>query len=179
MAASKGDSFLAEADRALNRSTIFGFGKAQKYEDATEAFTKAGNAFKLASLWESAGEAFLKAAECLKHQNEMADSANKLVEAGNCFKKSNPVKAIKVFNRVIEINNEAGKFSQSSRYYQEVGEIYESDNNVKGAMEAYQQAADLLVGTSFIISVSYSFIFSMHLSVHLSSSLCICLCICV
>jgi hypothetical protein len=52
---SKGDSFLKEGESALRRSTIFGFGKAQKFEDAAEAFVKAGNAFKLSSLWESAG----------------------------------------------------------------------------------------------------------------------------
>lgn len=142
----KGDSFLAEGEKALKRTTLFGFGKSQKYEDAAAAFTKAGNAFKLANLWESAGEAFMKAAECLEHENEGSDATNKLVEAANCYKKINPVKAIKTFNRVIEAYNEAGKFSQSSRYYQEVGEIYEADGNTKGAIEAYQQAANLMIG---------------------------------
>lgn len=37
------------------RTLIFGFGKTQKYEDAAEAFVKAGNAYKLANLWQSAG----------------------------------------------------------------------------------------------------------------------------
>lgn len=142
----KGDFFLAEADKALKRTTLFGFGKSQKYEDAAAAFTKAGNAFKLANLWESAGEAFLKAADCLEHENETSDATNKLVEAANSYKKINPVKAIKTFNRVIELYNDAGKFSQSARYYQEVAEIYEADENFKGAMEAYQQAANLMIG---------------------------------
>ena len=142
----KGDAFLADGEKALKRTTLFGFGKSQKYEDAAEAFTKAGNAFKLANLWESAGDAFIKAAECLQHENEVTDSSNKLVEAANSYKKINPVKAVKTFNRVIEIFNEAGKFSQSARYYQEVGEIYEADGNTEGAQEAYQQAANLLIG---------------------------------
>lgn len=146
MSGGKGDAFLAEGEKALKRTTLFGFGKGQKYDDAAEAFTKAGNAYKLATLWESAGVAFSKAAECYQHQNEINDCTNKLVEAGNCYKKINPVKAIEVFNRVIESYNEAGKFSQSSRYYQEVAEIYEADNNSVGAIEAYQQAANLLIG---------------------------------
>ena len=37
------------------RTLIFGFGKTQKYEDAADAFVKAGNAYKLANLWQSAG----------------------------------------------------------------------------------------------------------------------------
>ena len=138
-----GYAFLADGEKALKRTTIFGFGKSQKYEDAAEAFTKAGNAFKLANLWESAGDAFIKAAEC---ENEVIYSSNKLVEAANSYKKINPVKAIKTFYRVIENYNEAGKFSQSARYYQEVGEIYEVDGNTEGAQEAYQQAANLLLG---------------------------------
>ena len=56
MASGKGDVFWQEAEKALNRTTIFGFGKSQKYEDAAEAFVKAGNAYKLANLWESAGK---------------------------------------------------------------------------------------------------------------------------
>ena len=148
MSGAKGDALYAEGEKALKRTTLFGFGKGQKYEDAAEAFVKAGNAYKLVSLWESAGNAFMKASECLTHQNEVSDSASKLVEAGNCYKKINPVKAVEVFNSVIEIYNEAGKFSQSSRYYQEVAEIYEADNNTVGAIDAYQQAANLLIGMS-------------------------------
>lgn len=145
-AAADGDKYLAEAEKALKRTTLFGFGKSQKYQDAAEAFTKAGIKFKLATLWDSAGAAYTQAAECLLTEGEVYDGTSKLVEAGNCFKKSNPVKAIKTFNRVIDLNNEAGKFAQSARYYQEVAEIYEADENTKGALEAYQQAANLLIG---------------------------------
>jgi alpha-soluble NSF attachment protein len=155
-ASAEGDRYLAEAEKALKRTTLFGFGKSQKYQDAAEAFTKAGIKFKLACLWDSAGGAYTQAAECLLTEGEAYDGASKLVEAGNCFKKSNPVKAIKTFNRVIDLNNEAGKFSQSARYYQEVAEIYEADDNTKGALEAYQQAANLLIGDSkSTISVQY------------------------
>jgi hypothetical protein len=56
MTSGKGDAFWQEAEKALNRTTIFGFGKSQKYEDAAEAFVKSGNAYKLSNLWESAGK---------------------------------------------------------------------------------------------------------------------------
>jgi len=37
---SKGAQYMAEGEKALNRTTLFGFGKAQKFEDAAEAFDK-------------------------------------------------------------------------------------------------------------------------------------------
>ena len=85
--ASKGDAFKAEGEKALKRTTIFGFGKTQKYEDAAEAFSKAGNAYKLSNQWESAGNMFMKASECHAQADSASDSLNDLVEAGNCFKK--------------------------------------------------------------------------------------------
>mmetsp|Transcript_16287 Transcript_16287/g.15611 ORF Transcript_16287/g.15611 Transcript_16287/m.15611 type:complete len:299 (-) Transcript_16287:212-1108(-) len=146
MSSSKGDSFLAEGEKALKRSTLFGFGKAQKYEDAAEAFTKAGNAFKLANLWESGGKAFLKAAEQQLIMKEVNEAGSRLIEAGNCFKKVNPKEAIKAFNQAIDIYNESGRFSLSSRYYKEIAEIYEADGNMDGAIESFQQAANLFIG---------------------------------
>jgi alpha-soluble NSF attachment protein len=139
----KGDAFLADAEKALARTTIFGFGKNQKHEDAAEAYTKAGNAFKLASLWESAGKAYVKAAEQHHVLNSSSDAANQYVEAGNCYRKIAPKKAVKAYQKAIEIYNEAGRFSQSARYYKEVAEVCEADNNPAGAIDAYQQAANL------------------------------------
>lgn len=91
---SKGDNFKAEALKSLNRFTIFGFGKAQKFEDAADLFTKAGNAYKLANLWESAGESFNQAADSFISAGQISgntfnssDAVNAYAEAGNCFKK--------------------------------------------------------------------------------------------
>ena len=139
----KGDSFLADAEKALARTSIFGFGKNQKHEDAAEAYTKAGNAFKLATLWESAGKAFVKAAEQHAVLNNTSDAASSYVEAGNSYRKINPKKGIKAFSKAIEIFNDAGRFAQSARYYKEVAEIFEADNNTDGAIDAYHQAANL------------------------------------
>jgi alpha-soluble NSF attachment protein len=162
MSGSKGEAFLAEADKCLNRTTIFGFGKKQKFEDAAEAFKKAGNAFKLANLWESAGKAFLKSADCQLQVEEANDAATQFVEAGNCFKKIDAGKAVKALKKAIEIYNEAGRFSQSARYYKDMAEICEADGNSDAAMDAYQQAANLFVGkitqstcTTHIISIVY------------------------
>ena len=121
------------------RTTIFGFGKAQKYEDAAEAFVKAGNAYKLANLWQSAGkgievdeefycwllssdtkgDCFIQAAdsqaalgpESVGHH----DVAAKLIEAANCYKKISPVDAVNAFQRAIDLYNDNGRFGTSAR----------------------------------------------------------------
>lgn len=82
-----GDKYLIEGQKALDRITIFGFGKQQKYEDAIAAFIKAGNAFKLSKDWHSAGEAFIKAAKAQKELDLQGDACNSYVEAGGCFSK--------------------------------------------------------------------------------------------
>ncbi len=133
---------MAEADKALNRTSFFGFGKSQKFEDAGEAFVKAGNAYKLSNLSESAGNAFLRAAESYaKADNCSTEVVNHMVEAANNFKKINPVRAIETFQHAIELYNEAGRFGMSARYYKEIAEIFEADGNKTSAAEAYEQAA--------------------------------------
>lgn len=62
--------------------SVFGIGKYQKYEDAAELFTKAGNAFKLANQWQSAGNAFIKAANSFEQTETPNDAVNSYIEAG-------------------------------------------------------------------------------------------------
>jgi TolA-binding protein len=82
-----GDKFKQEGEKAMNRTTIFGFGKQQKYEDAAAAFIKAGNAYKLSKEWNEAAEMFIKAANCQKETDSKTDACNSYVEAGGCFAK--------------------------------------------------------------------------------------------
>jgi alpha-soluble NSF attachment protein len=142
-AATKGDAFKAEGDAALKRSTIFGFGKTQKYEDAADAYTKAGNQYKLGNRWQSAGECFMKAGECHKTLGSETDAVGSIAEAGNCYKKLNPVEAIVAFQAAIDIYNAGGRFGRSAALMKEIAEIYEADGNVAGAIESFENAATL------------------------------------
>lgn len=142
-ASSRGDTFKVEGNKALNRTTIFGFGKVQKYEDAAEAFKNAGNAYKLASLWQSAGDVFLQAAEANQMAGNASDTTTNLVEAANCYKKISPLDAVNAYRKAIDLYNEGGRFGMSSRYCKEMAEVFEADNNSEAALNAYQEAADL------------------------------------
>jgi alpha-soluble NSF attachment protein len=138
------ESYLTEANKALNRSTFFGIGKQQKFTDAAKSFTKAGNVFKLLNQWQSAGDVFLQAADALMqagdNKNEVIEA---IVEAGNCYKKINPVEAVKAFQNAINYYNEIGRFGSSARYWKEIAEIFEADNNTASAADAYEQAAQM------------------------------------
>lgn len=142
---SKGNQYVEEGRKCLTRSTFFGFGKAQKYEDAADNFVKAGNAFKLANEYKKAGEAFLMAVDALQQLGEerQTDIVNHLVEAANNYKKCDVVKAIELFHRAIEIYNDGGRFGMSARFYKEIAEIFEADNNKEGALNSYEKAADM------------------------------------
>ena len=135
--------FDAIGENALKRSTFFGFGKAQKYEDAAEAFKGSGNAYKLASLWQSAGDVFLKASDAYDMVDSANDSTNMIVEAAQCYRKDNPLDSVNAYRKAIGKYNDVGKFGQSARYCKEMAEVYEADNNKIEALSAYQEAADL------------------------------------
>lgn len=143
----KGDSYMAEGEKALNKQSFsfFGIGgsSTQKYEDAGELFVKAGNAYKLHNLHESAGNAFLRAADAYGRADAGTEAVNHLVEAANNFKKIHPKKAIEVYQQAIEKFNDAGRFGMSARYYKEIAEIAEADGNKSAAAAAYEAAAGM------------------------------------
>ncbi len=151
--ASNGARFTAEAEKALARTTIFGFGKAQKFQDAAEAFQKAGNAYKLTAEYTQAGQAFLRASDCFeKAESGNSDVLTALVEAGNCFKMGNDLqRAVDVFSRAIMAYEEAQRFGQCARYQKEVAEMYEGSGDINSAIVCYQKVISLNMYVVFSI----------------------------
>ena len=127
-----GDKYLLEGNTALKRTTIFGFGKTAKYEDASAAFTKAGNSFKMSKQWTEAAEAFIKCAECQKFLDSDGDVTNSYVEAGSCYKKSDsPMDAVVPLELAITNYTERGRLGQVARY----GACYLLSMNVVAAKD--------------------------------------------
>lgn len=146
----RGDLLKIEGEKILNKSSIFGdifgFGKSQKYEDASQSFFQAGNSYKVANNWESAAEMFLKAADInqMISDSSQTDTINYIIEAGNSYKKvPSPVDAINAFQKAIQLYSTSGKYEQAARYYKEIAEIFEADGNMDGALENYQSAANI------------------------------------
>jgi alpha-soluble NSF attachment protein len=143
---SKGDMYMAEAQQAMNRKGVMSFftGSKQKYEDAADAFTKAGNAYKLNNAWQQAGDAFMQASDAWQQAGDnKTDAVNAIIEAGNCYKKCNPVEAVNAFHKAIAHYNDNGRFGMSARYYKEIAEIFEADHNTGASADAYEQAANM------------------------------------
>ena len=61
------------------------------------------------------------------------------------YKKVSPADAITCFSKAIEMYNDNGRFQQSARYYKEIAEIYEADQNFEYAIDAYKSAAEIMI----------------------------------
>ena len=59
------------------------------------------------------------------------------------YAQCNPENAVRAYSEAIDAYNENGRFGQSARYYKEIGEVLEADNNIAGALDSYQQAANM------------------------------------
>jgi tetratricopeptide (TPR) repeat protein len=154
-----GDKFKLEAIKQRDATSLFGFGKKARQEEAMELFTKAGNAYKFEKRWSDAGESYLLAAACALNTDSPNDCVNCYVEAGNAYKMVSPVDAVNAYNKAIEQYNASGRYSQSARYYKEVAEICEKDNNLAGAISNYQQVSDLVSYIYRILLLSASCIY--------------------
>lgn len=115
----------------------------QKYEDAAEAFTRAGNAFKMAGDWNSAGDMFHKASEAQVLADSATDAINSIVEAGNCYKRVSPTQAIVEFTTAIERYCLSGRFGMAAKFHKEIAELYEAGMNSEMAIQHYRQAAKM------------------------------------
>ncbi len=110
-----GDKLRKEAEKILTKTTIFGFGKSQKFEDASEKFKEAGNAFKLEKNWSEAGQCFIQAASAVKQSDNPNDARGYYVEAGNCYKRTSPQDAIEAFDQAIDYYTRSGGWSMAAR----------------------------------------------------------------
>jgi len=141
---SKGDGFMADAEKALKRFSLFGAGS--KYEDAEEAFKRAGNAYKVSKCWEKSAEAFQKAAEMAVKIDNTHEAATYTLEAAKCLKKVNIGESTELYMNVITQYEEMGKFSAAAKLEKEVAEMFESESETEQAIRHYQRAADLFAG---------------------------------
>jgi alpha-soluble NSF attachment protein len=135
---------------ALPPTPTFNTLQEDKYEDASEYFVKAGNAYKLAKAWMEAGEAFEAAANCFKTLNNVGDAGAKLREAGECYKRVDVNKCVVMLREAAGIYVDGGKWNRSGDTMKLIGELFEnadsngliSENAQMEAVESFQLAAD-------------------------------------
>ena len=150
MASERALASRKEAEKILEKKSIpilgsiFGFGKEEKYEKASDFFQRAGNEYKMAKDYNSAAEMYEKAAECQDHVDlGQMQKYRYLQDAANTYKQAkNLEKAVSTFQNIINYYNSQGKYNQSAKMNNEIGDMLKDDDPA-GAMTFYETAADL------------------------------------
>uniref|UniRef100_A0A175YLL0 Uncharacterized protein n=1 Tax=Daucus carota subsp. sativus TaxID=79200 RepID=A0A175YLL0_DAUCS len=135
----KGVEFEKKAEKKLTGWGLFG----SKHEDAAELFEKAANCFKLAKSWDQAGAVYVKLAQCHIKLDSKHEAAGSYADAAHSYKKTNTKEAINCLEQAVNLFMEIGRLSMSARYYKEIAELCEQEENLEQAMHFYDKAADL------------------------------------
>ncbi|KAI5950958.1 SEC17 [Candida jiufengensis] len=141
-------SLIAEAEKLLKPqsgffSFISGSSQSMRKEDATDLYIQAANSYRLKKDFNQAGNQFIKASEIQQSLGNYNDSANHLVEAYKCFKSNSPINAIDALSKAIHIFlTQNGQFRRAANFTMDLGELYESVDDIPNAIKSYEQAGD-------------------------------------
>ncbi|XP_051123092.1 alpha-soluble NSF attachment protein-like [Andrographis paniculata] len=135
----RGEDFEQKAEKKLSGWGLFG----SKYEDASELFDKAANSFKLAKEWNRAGAVYVKLANCHLKMDSKHEAANSYADAAHCYKKTNINESISCLEQSVNVFLDIGRLNMAARYYKEVAELHEQEQNLEKAVVYYDRAADL------------------------------------
>ncbi|CAK9135860.1 unnamed protein product [Ilex paraguariensis] len=137
--AARGEELERKAEKKLTSWGLF----SSKYEDAADLFDKAANAFKLAKSWDQAGAVYVKLANCHLKLDSKHEAANAYADAAHCYKKTNTKESISCLEQAVNLFLDIGRLNMSARYYKEIAELYEQDQNLEQAIVYYEKATDL------------------------------------
>ncbi|KAK1377904.1 Alpha-soluble NSF attachment protein [Heracleum sosnowskyi] len=138
----KGEDFQKKAEKKLTGWGLFG----SKHEAAADLFEKAANCFKIAKSWDQAGAVYVKLAQCHIKLDSKHEAAGSYADAAHCYKKTNTkgtAEAITCLEQAVNLFMEIGRLNMSARYYKEIAELCEQEQNLEQAMNFYDKAADL------------------------------------
>ncbi|KAK6943227.1 hypothetical protein RJ641_028604 [Dillenia turbinata] len=134
----KGEEYETKAEKKLTGWGLFG----SKYDDAADLFEKSANCFKLAKSWNQAGSIYIKLANCYLKMDSKHEAAQAYVNAANCYKKVSPKEAISCLDQAVNLHLESGKLTMAARYYKEIAELYESEQNLEQAISYFERSAE-------------------------------------
>ncbi|KAE8705039.1 Alpha-soluble NSF attachment protein [Hibiscus syriacus] len=146
----RGEEFEKKAEKKLSGWGLFG----SKHEDAAELFDKAANCFKLAKSWDKAGSTYVKLANCILKLDSKHEAAQAYVDAAHCYKKTNAKEAISCLEQAVNMFCDIGRLSMAARYYKEIAELYESEQNIEQAIDFYEKAADFFQNEDVLTSAN-------------------------
>ncbi|XP_038893428.1 alpha-soluble NSF attachment protein 2-like [Benincasa hispida] len=135
----RAEDFEAKAEKKLSGWGLFG----SKYDDAADLFDKAANSYKLSKSWDKAGSTYIKLANCHLKMESKHEAAQAYVDAGNCYKKTSVREAISCIEQAVNLFCDIGRLNMAARYYKEIAELYESEQDIEQAIDYFEKAADL------------------------------------
>ncbi|XP_075496205.1 alpha-soluble NSF attachment protein-like [Primulina tabacum] len=135
----RAEEFEKKAEKKVGGWAIFG----SKQEDAADLFDKAANAYKLGKSWDQAGAVYIKLANCYLKLDSKHEAANAYADAAHCYKKTNAKESIHCLQQSVNLFLDIGRLNMSARYYKEIAELYEQEENLEQAIVYYERAADL------------------------------------
>ena len=143
----KGDQLMQEGDAALKKfslGALFG-GGSEKYEDASDKYKRAANAYKASKKWAEAARAFKAAAECFKKLKDDTEIAQCYQEASRMLiKAGSPAEATALLEgEALPRMIDAGRLAQAAKLHEEVAKMFEDEHEYAQAMEHFGKAADL------------------------------------
>ncbi|CAI9091811.1 OLC1v1026929C3 [Oldenlandia corymbosa var. corymbosa] len=71
------------------------------------------------------------------------EAANAYADAAHCYKKTNIRESISCLEQAVNMFMDIGRLNMSARYYKEIAELYEQDQDLEKAIVYYEKAADL------------------------------------
>ncbi|XP_054799902.1 alpha-soluble NSF attachment protein 2 [Prosopis cineraria] len=146
----RAEEFDAKAEKKLNSWGLFG----SKYEDAADLFDKAANSYKLAKAWDKAGSTYIKLANCYIKVESKHEAAQAYVDAAHCYKKTNINEAVSCLDKAVNAFCEIGRLSMAARYFKEIAELHESEQNIEQAIVYYEKAADFFANEEVTTSAN-------------------------
>jgi len=139
----KARALIAQAEKRLASWSLF---SSNKFDDAAELFSKAANLFKVSKNWNEAGGAFERTAQCHLKLQSAHEAASSYQDAANCYKKFDSARAVLLYSEAVAVYIDLGRFTTAAKLQKEIGELKEAENDLKAAIDAYQQAADFYAG---------------------------------
>ncbi|KAL5594341.1 hypothetical protein BROUX41_001280 [Berkeleyomyces rouxiae] len=135
----KAEKTLASAGSGFS---FFG-GREEKYQNAVDLFTQAGNAFRMQKLNIDAGKALEAAADVQeRYLKDPDDAANTRLDAFKAYRKDDPAAAARCVEATIQQYCSRGNFRRAAGHQESLAEIYDTElGDTKKALEAYEQAA--------------------------------------
>lgn len=140
-ATEKGDNMVEKADKKLT-SWCMPWNTEKIKEEAAELLVNASGQYKIAKDWDKAGQTYVKAAKVYEELKDEFSACTNYTNGAKSYKNSSIKEAIKTFKIACEFHRDGGRFSSAGKLFKEIAIMEEKEMNTKGAIEAYNEAAD-------------------------------------